>query len=514
MAVIMRIGTNCVLRVSVAVVLMGVLSGAAQEIQLTNPSFEQAGAGVSVTQWDQIDGWRCASGGNSGVSNDEYYSPVNGRCYAYQGGGGAPICQKTDHRISSGRSYTLRLWARSINQADNSARTTVEARLYHDDVTIAAVSVNVNALQLKGAAASTPNDDGANVWIDGGYRHQFSDVHMVQPLTADPIADAWTVVADSGYEAIRGLGWAVGPVIAGPHRYIYGTRYRDRPSSFFSSIPMTKVLVSKGQDYTWSDPVTLICHTGTEFPWVEDPHCYYDEDTGRLWMSWGGGICYVSELDPATGLFVNHQSDPEYDAHPQGMHVPAATWPETRPGWDGDRYSNAWMEGAALYKYNGHWFYFGSYGHLGKNYTIRYGRGANPTGPFFDKEGVDMMAFDETRNAYGNTILLGDEGEQRVPGHPHLWEEYGKFYMGYDFRKQPGREMDYMGIRRLFWVDGWPTIWTPITVNFKADDFPAAIGRRLGVSFRNAGHEDSRMAVDHVTMQVSGDTEVEAKPSS
>jgi len=73
------------------------LSGAAQEIQLVNPSFELPATGVAVRNWNRIEGWNSASAVDSGISNDEYYSPVHGQWYAYQGGGGEPIYQETDH---------------------------------------------------------------------------------------------------------------------------------------------------------------------------------------------------------------------------------------------------------------------------------------------------------------------------------------------------------------------------------------------------------------------------------
>jgi len=431
------------------------------------------------------------------------HSPVDGEWIAFQKGGGGYIYQETEHIISRSKIYSLNLWARSINETGNTTKTVVEGRLFAGSTTIIINSKHVNAPRLRGAAAEYANDDGANVWIDGEFRHQFNDKHMSQPLTSDPIEDPWYIVDNNNYEKINRLGWAVGNVIAGDNKYIYGTLYRDRPDNFYSSITMVKALTTEGNNYTWTDPIILINHKVTEFPWVEDPHCYYDEATKRLWMSWGGGTCYVSELDPETGLFFNHPTDPEFDTHPEGMHIPVAVWPETKDGWCGDQWSSCWMEGAALYKYNGCWYYLASYGNMNSNYTIRYGRGTSPTGPFYDKYGIDLMKFDPVRNVFGNTILLGAEGNQMVPGHPHIWDENGKYYLGYDFRDDLSQERDIMGIRRLYLVNDWPTIYMPIEVTFSADDHPEIIGKKLGISFRNIGEVNSVLAVDNVTVSVA-----------
>lgn len=467
-----------------------------------NLSFESNVGEDLITDWSKIVGWSGPDDGNSGIEKNPFYSPVDGKWYAFQRGNGDYIKQETECTISSGETYSLQLWARSINEPGNAAITAIEVKFFYDTTTILKKTVNLNPPQLKGVAANTPNDDGANVWIDGQYRHQFADVHMYQPIDYDPIEDPWLLVQDGYQDVQEKLGWAVGPVIAGKEKFIFGTRYRDDPASFFSSITMTKVISSDGPNYIFSDPATILSHKGSEFPWVEDPHCYYDEETGRLWMAWGGGTCYVSELDPNDGKLINHPANSEFDVHGQSVHTPVATWPETKEGWRGDQWSKCWMEGAALYKYNGYWYFFGSYGNLSKDYTIRYGRGDNPRGPFYDKDGVNLMSFDPKKNAYGNTILLGAEGEQLVPGHPHIWQENGKFYLGYDYRKKANEEMDYMGIRRLYWVDNWPTIYTPITLSFNADDFPNSIGKKLGISFRNAGDSASVMAVDLVTLNV------------
>lgn len=466
----------------------------APDITVANPSFESGSTG-----WNDL------------VTGDsEYYAPVDGNHYAVSESGAGRMTQVTGTTIESGKLYTLAVWARSIysdshTQAlsgpqsaypqGNPALATAEVQLTYDSTPIASVEQNVSPVALQGCPKRYPNDDGGNVWIDQGYRMEFADSVFHQPVGDDPILDPWLCDYDGDYDH----DMAVGPIITPQGlKALYNTYYNDSPP-FYSEIWL---LTAAGDppDYEWSSQGTILSHNGDEDPWVIDAHLLYDDATDRLWMSWGGGSVWVTEVDPDDGRLMSHPDDPEFDTHPDGTHTEIALW-------NGDEWTggNDWFEGPALYKHDGYWYLLASYGNLGTNYTIRMGRGSSPTGPFFDKEGVDMMEWDSDELEYGNSFLLGDDGDHLCPGHPHVWEEDGDFYMGYDYRDEKDAfiEWDTLGIRRLYWVNDWPTIWTPIEVAFNADDHPEAIGQKLGISLGSSGEASTFIAFDLVDVKVS-----------
>ena len=126
-------------------------------------------------------------------------------------------------------------------------------------------------------------------------------------------------------------------------------------------------------------------------------------------------------------------------------------------------------------------------------------------GVFVDKDGLACTKFDAAKDRYGCSMLLGGEGLQGVPGHPHFWkEDDGREFMGYDFRASKDGErwtgLDYFGIRRVEWVDGWPTIWKRVTVTFKADDAPWLVGEPLMITL--SSEDAGRVAFDHVSLTV------------
>ena len=437
-------------------------------IPVTNPSFESGSTG-----------WSGATTGSS-----EYYSAPDGIRYATRSGGSGYTTQLTGHTIAAGETFTLTVWARSTNSRGTTAATNAEVRCYYGTTTITSVTQDVNPVELQGAPRNYTNDDGGNVIIDQGYRMEFAENIFYQAESADPLYDTWYRQYDSDYEHEM----AVGPVITaqglkGLYSHIGGETSKFIKLNKFSGTP---------PNYNWGPTIDILDHSGDENPATMDAHAYYDSDTGRLWLTWGGGTCWVSELDPADGLLIGHPGSTEFDTHPSWYHTAVANW--NGDEWTGD---SEWFEGPCLYKHNGYWYFLASYGHLGINYSIRGGRGTSATGPFYDKEGVGLMEWDSSEAEYGNSFLLGAEGYQDNPGHPHIWEESGTYYLGYDYTI--GEEQDVFGIRKLYWVNGWPTIWTPITVTFNSNDYPASIGQTLGISLRNTG-SGSYAAFDNVSL--------------
>jgi len=483
----------------------------------------QTFVGVANAGFETGTGWTGLTTGES-----VYYGPVEGSRYAVLTAAGEAVVQETGIVVEAGRRYDITVWARSIYDdahtgglaaatyqqmpaEGTTARAMAQLIASAAGFGLATSDVDVSPRTLQGAAATVLADDGANVWIDGDYRVQFNTSMVYQPIASDPIADPWLLLVDSEYDQDMAIGVVS---IPGGQRFIFDCYYLDDPplGEAWESLITLRAVGGAPLDYAWGPRLLVLFNESLNnggaddpFPWVIDPHAFWDPETSRLWMSWGGHDLYVTELDPASGRPIDANGglvDPDLSGlDPNVTDDPVHTMVvEERPEQHLDdpwRRSN-YQEGPAIYKHGGYFYYFATYGHLAYDYTIRVGRSKDPRGPYLDREGVPLL------NG-GGTFLLGDDTDHLVPGHPHIWEEEdGTFYMGYDYRTTRDHadgEIDFMGIRRLYWVDGWPTIWQPVTVSFFSDNHPGAIGQRLTVSVANGGDPGSVLAVDRVSVE-------------
>lgn len=481
-----------------------------------------APAGIENAGFEEDAGWTGLSTGNT-----EYYAPVEGTRYAMLGASNGPLVQETSVVVQPGMRYEVTVWARSIYDDAHTARlasgtfeelpivgtdagATAELSLETVGAVLASTQVDVSPRALLGDAATVPNDDGANVWIDGDSRVQFSDSILYQPIDSDPIGDPWRVLNDPTYDQDSAIGIVN---IPGGQRFIFDCFYADDPpvGEPWESLITLRSVGGAPLSYAWGPREVVLSNErentgnpGDQFPWVIDAHAFWDSDTERLWMSWGGHDLYVTELDPATGRAIDENGN-FVDTDLSGLDPSVTDDPvhtmvvrELAEGALDDPWRRTtYQEGPALYKHGGFYYFFATYGNLAYDYSIRVGRSTSPRGPFLDREGESLLDG-------GGTFVLGDDTEQLVPGHPHIWEESGVYYIGYDYRttRDPSAdERDFMGIRRLHWVEGWPTIWRPVTVSFFSDDVPGAIGKPLTISVGNTGDAGSVLAIDRVRVR-------------
>ena len=164
-----------------------------------------------------------------------------------------------------------------------------------------------------------------------------------------------------------------------------------------------------------------------------DPAVFHDTD-GSLWLVFGsfwGGIKMI-QLDPETGKRISTDSPIYSLAH----------------------YDT--IEAGYLYKHDNNYFLFVNWGYCcrGTNstYEIRVGRSDKVTGPYFDKDGKDMLTS-------GGTQLMGTEDVFIGPGHAGILAEGDRYWFGFHFYNGAQRGASTYAIRPLIWdADGWPRI--------------------------------------------------------
>jgi arabinan endo-1,5-alpha-L-arabinosidase len=186
-------------------------------------------------------------------------------------------------------------------------------------------------------------------------------------------------------------------------------------------------------NYRWTDHGIVIETRQTNDFNAIDPQLI-KTPKGELWMALGSfwsGIKLV-QLDPQTGKRLAPNSP---------IHALA--------------YEKE-IEAAAIYYQTGHYYLFVNWGRCcrGANstYEIRVGRSREITGPYLDKDGVDLMK-------QGGTPLLATDGAFIGPGHAGIFEERGKFWFSCHFYDGTQRGASTLAIRPLRWGgDGWPVL--------------------------------------------------------
>lgn len=192
--------------------------------------------------------------------------------------------------------------------------------------------------------------------------------------------------------------------------------------------------------YRWTDHGVVI-RSGPKDDFNAIDPCVIAGPQDTLWMAFGSfwsGIQLV-ELDPKTGLRRAENSPVRSLAHKEQI------------------------EAVTLYQHGDYYYYqFVNWGWccrgLRSTYEIRVGRSKEITGPYLDKDGVDLVKG-------GGTLLLETEGRFIGPGHPGILLDGDRHLLSYHFYDKEANGRSALAIRPLDWdADGWPRIaGQPIT---------------------------------------------------
>lgn len=191
---------------------------------------------------------------------------------------------------------------------------------------------------------------------------------------------------------------------------------------------------------SWRDEGLVLASSAGDPYNAIDPALLVDDD-GRWWLTFGSywnGI-YTIELDPSTGKVKSGASP---------IHL-------------AKRASGSAIEGAYVFKRNGFYYLFASYGSCcpalispsRPTYEIRVGRSTSMTGPYVDRNGTAMTGGGSSPVLSQHAHVVGPGG-QTVVHDPNTGRDL-LVYHWYDSRLN---YTSFLGINNLRWDGGWPVV--------------------------------------------------------
>lgn len=263
---------------------------------------------------------------------------------------------------------------------------------------------------------------------------------------------------DKGF---RGMPWAPDIQYINGKWYIYYSYSGFGKNKSAIGVATNKTLNPESPDFKWEDQGMIVESVPGRDEWnAIDANVMVDDD-GTGWLVFGSfwrGIkmCKLNEdytklADPQEWFPVSRR--PEGTA-PETVSTDTAVSPDPR-GLDFDA-GNGAVEAPFLFKHDGKYYLFVSFDLCCRGakstYNVVVGRADKITGPYYDKNGVDMM------NS-GGTLVCGGNDQFAGAGHCAVVTFDGKDYIfmhGYD------KDYDYdskLLIREITWsADGWPVV--------------------------------------------------------
>lgn len=210
-------------------------------------------------------------------------------------------------------------------------------------------------------------------------------------------------------------------------------------------------------DYSWTDQgVVIQSAKGSPYNTI-DPGVTLDAQ-GNLWMTFGSfwnGI-YLVQLDTMTGKRNPNNSEVYRLAYNRSIEAPSIT------------------------RQADYYYLFVNWGTccagIKSTYNIRVGRSKSITGPYLDRDGVDLAN-------NGGSLFLEGTGKYTGPGHAAVLTDNGQAWLSYHYYDASAWAGQYrgLGVSRLDLV---PITWT-------ADGWPAYTNEWSAVYDFKGGAEDS-----------------------
>ncbi|MDF7810603.1 family 43 glycosylhydrolase [Hymenobacter sp. YC55] len=188
-------------------------------------------------------------------------------------------------------------------------------------------------------------------------------------------------------------------------------------------------------NYNWVDEGEVVSSTatGSSNPNAIDPAVYRDTNN-NVWFIYGsffGGIRTL-QLNPVTGKPLNGTQTQQFAV------------------------ANGGVEAAYVKQRGGYYYLFINRGNCcqGSNstYYIQVGRSTSPSGPFLDRNGVDL-------NNNGGSTLLSTAGRYVGPGHAGIFEENGVSYFSHHYYDLDNSGQAKLDVAKLSWdATEWPIV--------------------------------------------------------